>query len=184
MRKKSYIGKVFDNKGKTRTINAVDCNGKETEITFLCKYLGGFRDDGTRYEMDASYFLPAGDEQKPAVFNRQNFPFYVYYKYYIQFVMVIRDCGYRFDMETCGLGFDVPDPSSRNTLTIEKYDNGYVGIPSTKETNSLEDALEEFETLCKEDVSENSVLKGFCDIMVYDNKGKIIKYAEFTQKNK
>ena len=58
MNDKMYIPKVFDNIDKERTITAIDCDGNKTEITFMCKALGGFRHDGTRYLLDGHYFLP------------------------------------------------------------------------------------------------------------------------------
>ena len=64
MNDKMYIPKVFDNIDKERTITAIDCDGNKTEITFMCKALGGFRHDGTRYLLDGHYFLPAEKGQE------------------------------------------------------------------------------------------------------------------------
>lgn len=161
--------KVLDNIEKERTISAIDCDGKKVEMTFLCRSLGGFRDDGTRYLLQGHYFLPAEDGKEDE-FTEDKFPFFTNRKYNIQYVRVIQDCGFSYHRE-----------AAPNKVTIKRYDNGYVGIPNHLYCYTKKDAMYEFKRLCEVDTSDSSLLKGFCDIMVFDNKGNVIKYKEFAQ---
>lgn len=169
MNDKMYIPKVFDNIDKERTITAIDCDGNKTEITFMCKALGGFRHDGTRYLLDGHYFLPAERGQE-VEFNEETYPDFTQHKYNLQYVRVIHYCGWLSDTET-----------AYNQLAMKKYDNGYVGIPINLYCYDIEEAIEEFHKLCEVDASNCSLLKGYCDIMLFDNKGYVIDYKEFNQ---